>query len=145
MSSGTLATRSGWAANGWSAWHLCAADALLGVTAAITHQAWGDIYHLSQGDEESSHVLLVPVAAAWLVWVRRHRFRQCRPTGRLVGTALVGAGWFLWSYGHRNDVQSFWHGGAVVMAVGAVLTVLGKVVFFRFLPAFAVLVFLVPD
>lgn len=130
--------------DGWRPWHLWAALALAAAAGLIFWDVWADIYRLSWGDEESSHVLLVPIAVAWIVWVRRGRLRQCRPTGRLAGTLLIAVGWFLWSYGYRNDVQSFWHGGAVIVVMGCLLTVLGKDIFFNFLPAFAVLVFLIP-
>jgi exosortase len=62
----------------------------------------------------------------------------------MLGTAILGAGWLVWSVGYRYQIESFWHGGAVLMAAGGLLSVLGKDVFFKFLPAFAVLVFLVP-
>ena len=70
-------------------------------------------------------------------------FAVVRPKARRSGPSLY-VGWFLWSFGYRHQVQSFWHAGAVVMAMGGLLTVVGKDVFFKFLPAFAVLVFLVP-
>lgn len=130
--------------DGWRPWHLWAAVGLAALAALIFWDVWADIYRLSWGDEEASHVLLVPIAVAWIAWVRRGRLRQCRPTGRLVGTLLIAAGWFLGSYGYRNDVQSFWHGGAVIVVMGCLLTVLGKDIFFKFLPAFAVLAFLLP-
>jgi exosortase len=41
-------------------------------------------------------------------------------------------------------VECLWHGGAVAVAVGSLLTVLGRDVLMNFLPAFLVLVFLVP-
>jgi exosortase len=132
------------ARNGWTVWHVVAALALMAASVAVTWMAWSDMWRIAMKDEESSHVLLVPVAVAWLVWVRRARFRQCRPGRSVLGALLVGLGWLLWSYGYRYDVQSFWHGGAVTMAVGCFLVVVGRDVFFRFLPAFLVLVFLVP-
>ena len=130
--------------NGWGLRHVLASVAFVAFAVLATSDVWRDIYRLSSGDEEASHVFLVPFAVAWLVWVRRARLRQCRPVGRILGTLLIGAGWLLWSIGYRHNVQSFWHGGAVLIAVGALLTVLGKDVFFKFLPAFVVLVFIVP-
>jgi exosortase len=56
----------------------------------------------------------------------------------------VAVGWFFNSLGFYSGVQSFWHGGAVLVVVGCMLSVLGKNVIFRFFPAFALLVFLVP-
>lgn len=130
--------------NGWRRWHFWAAAAFVALALVVTSEVWADIHRLASGDEEASHVYLVPVAVAWLVWVRRSRLRQCAPRGRWVGTAAIAAGWFLWSYGYRNDIQSFWHGGAVLIVVGGLVTALGKDIFSKFLPAFAVLVFLLP-
>lgn len=131
------------ARNGWSAWHLPAAVAAAGVVSAILADVWRDILRLA-GDEEASHIWLVPLAVVWLVLVRRGRFRQCRPTGGLVGSLIIAVGGFLWSYGYRNEVQALWHGGAILLVVGTLLTVLGKDVFFNFLPAFVVLAFAIP-
>jgi exosortase len=130
--------------NGWTVWHVVAALALVATSVAITWMAWSDMWQIAMKDEESSHVLLVPVAVGWLVWVRRARFRQCRPQRSLLGAVLIGVGWLLWSVGYKYDVQSFWHGGAVLMAVGCFVTVVGRDILFRFLPAFLVLVFLIP-
>src|SRR5205085_12198851 len=71
-------------------------------------------------------------------------FRQCRPNRSMLGASAVGVGWLLWSAGYRNDVQFLWHGGAVLMAVGCFLVVVDRDLLFRFLPAFLVLVFLIP-
>ncbi len=128
----------------WKPWHLVAAVfmGVLGVLATIG--AWMDMYNISAGDEENSHVFLVPVVVAWLVWVRRARFRYTRPVGLLIGPTIAAMGWAISSFGFHQAVQSFWHGGAVLVVVGCVLSVLGRQVFFRFLPAFIVLVFIVP-
>lgn len=130
--------------NGWSAWHVYGALAILAACVLIAGNAWADMLTIGFKDEESSHVLLVPLVVAWLVWVRRGRLRSCQPTGRWPGTLLLALGWFLWSFGYRQQVQSFWHSGAVLMAIGGLLTVTGKDLLVKFLPAFVVLVFLVP-
>ncbi|MFM9995268.1 MAG: exosortase/archaeosortase family protein [Phycisphaerales bacterium] len=129
---------------GWSWWHGAGAVLACGLGVLATFPAWADIYGIAVVDEESSHIFLVPIVAAWMVSVRRVRLLHCPPGGFIVGPALVALGWVLWSLGYRHAIQSFWHGGAVLIVVGCVLTVLGKHVLFRFLPAFVVLAFLVP-
>jgi exosortase len=114
----------------------------LGVLA--TFDAWQDIYLIARNDEEYSHIFIVPLVAVFLVWVRRIRLRHCKPSGRIIGPFVVAVGWFFNSLGFYSGVQSFWHGGAVLVVVGCMLSVLGKNVIFRFFPAFALLVFLVP-
>jgi len=132
------------ARQGWTAWHAAAALALAAAGAWLTREAWKDIYHIASTDTEQSHVLLVPVVAAWMFWARRLRLRNCPPGGEYIGPLAVGLGWALSWYGYHHAVQSLWHFGAVLVVLGAVLTVVGKHVLFRFLPAVAVLVFLVP-
>jgi exosortase len=127
-----------------SKWHVIAAlgMGLLGV--AATWDAWLDIYTLAYKDEEYSHIFLVPIVALAMVYVRRMRMRHCRPSGAIVGVMLVALGWAMHSYGFYHARQAMWHLGAVVVVLGCMVSVLGKNVLFRFLPAVAVLVFLVP-
>ena len=133
-----------WRRNGWSRWHLVAAAALSALAVAVTFSAWADMLHIAMIDEESSHVFLVPIVAAWLVWVRRARLSQCRPVGLAVGPVILGLGWLVSGFGYYHGYQSLWHGGAVLIVMGAMLSVLGREVLMRFLPAFLVLAFLVP-
>jgi exosortase len=129
---------------GWAPWHALAA-VLMGVAGVLaTRQAWADIYFIASKDEEASHILLVPIVAAWMFWVRRARLRYCAPRGQMIGPPIVAIGWLLSMSGFHNNVQALWHGGAVLVVLGCILSVLGKHVLFRFLPAFAVLVFLIP-
>jgi exosortase len=125
-------------------WHWVATVVLVAWSVYVTQMAWTDMLRIAWVDEESSHILLVPIAVAWLVWVRQGRLRQCRPGPSLLGAVFIGLGWLMWSMGYRQDIQSLFHGGAIVMAVGCVVTVLGRDLFFRLLPAFAVLAFMVP-
>lgn len=133
-----------WKRNGWRWWHAALVVALVGAAVGITFEAWQNILEIALRNEEQSHILLVPIVAAWLVWVRRGRARYCRPTGTLIGPLLIGIGWLISWYGFHHAVQSFWQGGALLVVVGAFLTVAGKDVLLRYLPAFVVLVFLVP-
>src|SRR5206468_4060275 len=66
------------------------------------------------------------------------------PSGAFLGVLLVALGWATFDYGFYHARQALWHLGAVIVVVGCMLSVLGKNVVFRFFPAIAVLVFLVP-
>ena len=125
-------------------WHVLAATVMGALGVFATLQAWQDIYLIAKTDEEYSHIFLVPLVAIYLVWVRRMRMRHCKPSFRLAGPILVALGWGIGCFGFYRGVQSLWHGGAVLVVIGCGISVLGKNVLFRFLPAFAVLVFLVP-
>jgi exosortase len=129
---------------GWTPWHALGALLLGAFGFWATWPAWRDIVFIAKNDEEASHIFLVPIVAAWMVWVRRFRLRNCPPAGAMIGPPIVALGWLASVYGYNHAVQAAWHAGAVAVVVGCVLSVLGKNVLFRFLPAFAVLVFLVP-
>jgi exosortase len=125
-------------------WHAAAALVMgaLGVLASL--DAWKDIYTIAKNDEEYSHIFLVPIVVIWMIWVRRMRFRHCKPSAAIFGPFVVLGGFLASTYGFRHGVQAMWHGGAVLIALGCMLSILGKNVVFRFFPAIAVLVFLVP-
>lgn len=111
---------------------------------ALTWDAWSDLFTIAREDQEQSHVFLAPIVAVWMFSVRRARLRTCPPTGNWIGPPIIALGWLLSSIGYQHAVQSFWHGGAVVTVLGCIFTALGKNVLFKFFPAFAVLLFLVP-
>src|SRR5215213_1984685 len=128
----------------WTMWHgvLAVALALVGVLA--TWDAWADIGEIAWKDEEYTHIFLVPLVAAWMVWVRRMRIRHCKPIGTILGPILVAVGWAIASYGFYHGYQSLFHGGSVLVVLGCMVAILGKHLIFRFFPAVAVLIFLVP-
>jgi exosortase len=128
----------------WSHWHVIGAIILGALGIYVTRAAWGDIFEFASKNEEHSHIFIVPLVAAWLVWVRSARFRYTRPGGMVVGPVIVLVGWVVSSYGFYNGIQSMWHGGAVLIVLGCIISVVGKNVLFRFFPAVAVLIFLVP-
>lgn len=128
----------------WDGLRLATLALLILPSVLLSFDAWADLLYLAWRDEESSHAFLVPVVAAWLVWVRRGRLRYCPPRTSWVGPAIVFAGWMLYSLGDTFLVQSFYHAGAVVMAVGCLITVAGHRLLMDFFPAFLGLAFLVP-
>jgi len=124
--------------------HLLAAGAVVALGAWATIDAWSDIYLIAEKDEEYSHIFIVPLIAFVLVWIRKMRFRHCRPSGTILGPLMVAVGWFLYRYGFNDGVQALYHAGAVLTVLGCAVSILGKNVLFRFAPAVGVLVFLVP-
>ncbi|MHC4472286.1 MAG: exosortase/archaeosortase family protein [Planctomycetota bacterium] len=143
----TTAKRSGpsrWSRNGWTIWHLLAGLVLVSAAVAVTGEAWRDIVNIGLVDEEASHIFLVPVLSAWLIWVRRGRLRTCRPENTFIGPVLIAVGWLFYAFGDFYQFQVFWHGGAVMMLVGSLLSVAGSSLLRKLLPAFIVLFFLVP-
>ena len=135
---------TGFKKHGWTSRRIFAALAVIALAIVATLPAWLDIAHIAHLDEEASQVFLVPIVVAWLIWVRRGRFRYCQPRPTLLGPLCVAFGWLISTWGYHHAVQSFWHGGAVLVVIGALLSVVGRDLLLRFAPAFAVLVFLVP-
>ena len=115
-----------------------------GLGVLVTWDAWSDIARIAWKDEESSQVLLAPVIALWLVWVRQGRLRRCRPIGQWYGAAILALGALFYFIGDLRLIQSMWHAGAILVLLGCLVCVLGKDVLFQLSPAVAVLVFMVP-
>jgi exosortase len=128
----------------WTFTHAAAAAGMGALGVLATLEAWRDIFTLAWKETEYSHIFLVPVVALWMVFARRLRIRHCRPIGTPLGVLVALAGWALYAFGYYNGYQTLFHAGAVAVVIGCVLSVLGKHALFRFFPALAVLVFLIP-
>lgn len=129
---------------GWNNAHVIVAGVLLVAAIFAGLEQWRDIFMIASRDEEASHIFLVIPIAIWLVWIRRVRFRRCPPRPSWVGVVMILAGYVLMEFGFRNAFQAGLHGGAVLMALGAVVTVVGTQVMANFFPAVAILALLVP-
>ena len=129
----------------WTPRQLAAAAVLLCAGVLAMHSAWADWYMHSTEIEEHSHVFLVVPFGAMIMYVNRERFAQIRQRGSSwAGPAIVAAGFGMAWVGFFHAFQSLWHFGAVLVAVGAAVTVLGHGVVLKFWPAFALLPFMVP-
>lgn len=129
----------GASARGW-ALTLC----LMGLAVFVCLDAWLDIARIVQRDEEASHILLVPLVFARIVWVRRKDLSDWVPASTLWGIAIVLLGISLWLLGYIKAMQVVWHFGAVVTMFGAFVSVNGLDIVKRLWPAFLVLCFLMP-
>lgn len=128
----------------WTPWHVVAASVLALLGVFVTRDAWADIGVIAYKDPEYSHIFLVPLVAVWMVWVRRMRIRHCKPIGMMLGPIIIAAGWAISALGFYRGYQSLFHGGSVMVVVGCITAILGQQFIFRFFPAVAVLIFLVP-
>ncbi len=129
------------------AWRFRDGVALVLLCALAVMATWGiwiDIVQLVRSNEEQSHVMLAPVVAAWLFWVRRERARMTAPVWSVWGAPVIVGGWALAWYGFGQGHLIFQHFGALLMVFGAALTVLGTDFVAKFAPAFAALAFLMP-
>ena len=122
-----------------------AAAAVLGAVAvAALYSAWSDIARFAYYDEEASHILMVPVVLAWLMYVRRRYLQTCRLQSSWLGPVVVVGGWLIAHLGFNHSIQCFWHAGAVLVLLGCLLSVLGLQAFVAVWPAVLVAAFLVP-
>ncbi|MEM6333618.1 MAG: exosortase/archaeosortase family protein [Planctomycetota bacterium] len=142
--SATTPTLSMLRRNGLPLWHLPIAIGLALMAVVANWSAWADLVHQGWKDPEDTHVLLVPLVAAWLIWARRVRFRKLVPRHRWIGPVVVALGWMLFSYGEARTIDTFWYLGSATTLAGVALTFGGIDLLRYFLPAFGVLIFLVP-
>lgn len=129
---------------GWESRHVILLILLLVAAVYAGREQWRDIWMIASVDEESSHIFLVIPIAIWLIWIRRVRFRRCPPRASWFGVLTVFVGYLLAEFSYRTAFQAGWHGGAVLMAVGALITIVGTQVVANFFPAVAILALMIP-
>lgn len=117
---------------------------LMAFAVLACRDAWLDIARIVQKDEEASHILLVPLVFARIVWVRRGDIKGLDPSVSMWGVAIALAGVALWLFGNIKAMQIFWHLGAILTLFGAFVCVNGLQIVRRLWPAFLILVFLMP-
>ncbi len=117
---------------------------LIAASVWVTQDAWKDISNLALNDEQSSQILVVPVAVGLLVLARRRRLATVALRCHWIGPVLTIAGLATWAVSGALEVFVTWYGGAIIAAVGCLLTMLGTDVVRKFFPAFVVLIFLIP-
>jgi exosortase len=118
--------------------------ALVGLSCIATREVWQNILMIGLQDEENSYVLLAPIVAAWLFWVRRERLRFCAPQWTISGSVVVILGAALSWFGREQGHDLFWHFGALSVVFGSAVTILGWRFIRSFLPVFVSLIFLLP-
>jgi len=117
---------------------------LVALAFAGTRSVWVEIFSIGISSEEQSHVLLAPVVALWLAWLRRARIRHCRFQPSPFGPIAIGVGWMISAYGFRSGIDIAWHLGALMVVGGAALSVVGVDCIRQFVPSALALLFLLP-
>ncbi len=117
---------------------------MLGLAVWMQRQPLLDVLAMGYGDEENSHIFLVPFVAGWLLWLRRSRLRYVRVRPSFVGPAVVLVGSVVSWLGFNFGIQVAWHAGAGLTLVGVLLSMTGLEPVRQFAPVFLVLVFALP-
>jgi exosortase len=128
----------------WTPRQLALAGAMVLAAVAALRSSWADWFNISYQIEEHSHVFLAVPFGAAIIYMNRGRLRDVRGGVSWAGPLLVAAGWTMAWYGFTDAHQSMWHMGAVLVALGAAVTILGHDVLIKFWPAFLLLGFMVP-
>ena len=129
---------------GWRVGHVAAAATLIAAAVGLTWEGWTDLAWLAVYDPESSQILVAPIIFAWLLWTRRERLAEVAPGFSWLGPLLIALAWAAWEIGFYHNVRVAGHLAAVGLAVGCLLSVTGSRPFWKLLPVFGVLLFLIP-
>jgi exosortase len=130
--------------NQWRRSHVLWIVALSAAAIALTWRGWYDLGWLAFNDEESSHLMLVPMVVAYLLWQRWDAVLKCKPKPGWIGPIVLALGIFAWEYGYRYDYRVGDHLGAVLVLAGCVACVTGDRFVLRFWSIFLLLAFLIP-
>ena len=133
------------ARNGWRRSDGVRLVLALAAAFVATWSAWADMAGAAIRHDYARPIVLVVPIMAWLVWVRRARFRFVRPGGYGVGWVVLIAGAQLFYMAqYVYPMRSAWHLGAVLMVGGAIIASTGKSVVKQFMPAWLIMPLLVP-
>lgn len=128
----------------WRTTDLSALGVLIALAVAASWSAWVDIFSQGLTDPEQSHVLLAIPVAIWLGWLRRGRLIRCKPKPSLLGPVVIALAWVLGELGLRHSLDLFWHGSALLLIFGCVLTVGGHKPIVKLAVPATALLFLMP-
>ncbi|MEM6505941.1 MAG: archaeosortase/exosortase family protein [Planctomycetota bacterium] len=133
------------ARNGWRPQHGLCLFAFVGLAIVATWPAWAAMSQVVIRNEYARSSILVLPVIAWLVWVRRARFRFVKPGGPGLGLVILVSGIHLYLVAHYvYALKTPWYLGALMIVVGAFLMCTGKSIIRPFLPAWLILPLLVP-
>ncbi len=129
---------------GWSRRHVLL---LVSMLAAVVWWGWSaleDIAMFAVGQEDNGYIILAPLVAAYLTWLRRSRLQFIRYRPNLVGPAIVAVGLFASNWGDANGIQLFWHAGVLVAMFGCVYSMTGWEILRQFGPAVIATMLVIP-
>ncbi len=123
---------------------ICVLAGAVVLLAAVTAREWGEMFHQWWNIDTYNHILLVPLIAGWLVWMKTDELAKLAPRPWSAGLVLVAAGLGLWLTGRVTGLNLLAHAGAVGAMQGAIVAVMGLRISVLLALPIAYLAFLVP-
>lgn len=103
-----------------------------------------DLVWLAWHDAESSHILLIPIIAIYLIWQEWGRLKTVGPSFGWIGVLGVIGGAAVWQIGYVESLRVFGHIAAILVIGGALVAAMGNRIFWAALPIFGLLLFAAP-
>ena len=127
-------------------WRNSLAVLILGALAValLAAREWAEMAHQWWNIDTYTHILLVPVIAGWLVFLKLGELSKITPRPWMPGLTIVAAALALWVVGRSSGVNIIAHAGAVGAVQGVVVTALGPRVSLVLALPIAFSAFLVP-
>lgn len=117
----------------------------LGAAAVVAFwSAWADMYLQAVRRTDNGYILLVPLVAAYLAWLRRSRMRFVSRRPSLSALPIVLAAAMLAWWGQGADVRIAIHLGAILALAACTVALAGLEVVRQFFPVYLVALFLIP-
>jgi len=110
----------------------------------LTGREWAEMFHQWWNIDTYSHILLVPLIIAWLVYLKIDDLKAEAPQGWLPGLALLAVALGLWVVGRLTGINLLAHAGAVGAVQAIAVTVLGLRVSTLLMLPIGFVAFLVP-
>lgn len=129
---------------GWSLPDFALLILMIGVTCWIGRAALFDIWTRGTSGGESAYVLFAPIAAVYMVWLRRSRLQFVRFKPSLWGPFIVFMGLAMTAKGFDHDVRIAWQAGVLVSMIGCLVSMTGPGIIRQFAPAMVVFFMLLP-
>lgn len=128
----------------WKPVDLVALILMVGLAIAATWTAWRDIFTVGWNVDEQSHILLAIPVALWLAWLRRGRLIRWKPAPSIAGPIVIALAWALGEYGLDHSKDIFWHFSALLLVLGAAMSVIGHGFILKMAVPAVALLFLMP-
>ena len=131
-------------AKSWRLHDLWVLGGLVAAAVAAFSSAWSDILVQAVRRTDNGYILLVPLVAAYLGWLRRSRIRFVPRRPSLTAVPMVALAAMLCMWGEATDTRVAMHLGAILALASCAVALAGLEVVRQFFPVFLALLFLIP-